>query len=140
MLTLTKRYPFSAAHRLWNDALSPEENQKLYGPCINIHGHNYTVEVTVAGKPSPETGMIIDIVALDALVKRCILSAVDHRYLDVDVPFLQGKLSTVENVAQAFYQRLVAEIPPAVKLYRVRVFESEQNWAEVSQEENLQHA
>jgi 6-pyruvoyltetrahydropterin/6-carboxytetrahydropterin synthase len=139
MLTLTRRYPFSAAHRLWNPDFSPEENARHFGKCVNLHGHNYTLEVTVTGIPNPQTGMIMDLVALDERVNDVILSAVDHKHLDQDVPFLNGVLSTVENVAQVFYQRLAAEIQPPATLHRVRLYESDQHWTEVTREEMSPH-
>lgn len=131
MLTLTRRYPFSAAHRLWNDTFSEMENRRHFGACVNIHGHNYALEVTLQGEPSPETGMIMDLVALDELVHTIIVSKVDHTYLDQDVDFLAGQLSTVENVAQRFFEILRPRIPDPAKLYRIRLYESETNWTDV---------
>jgi 6-pyruvoyltetrahydropterin/6-carboxytetrahydropterin synthase len=83
--------------------------------------------------------MITDIAALDALVQARILDAVDHTYLDADVPFLAGILSTVENLVQVFYNRLAPEMPTGARLYRVRVYESEQNWTDVTEEEITAH-
>lgn len=131
MLSLTRRYSFSSAHRLCNPNFSEEENSQTFGPCANLHGHNYTLEVTVAGSPSPQTGMITNIIDLDRTVHTVILSEVDHKYLDQDVPFLKGVLSTVENVAQVLFDRLAPEIKAPATLYRVRLYESEGNWIDV---------
>lgn len=132
MLTLTRRYTFSAAHRLFNPQLSAEENSRNFGLCGNLHGHNYTLEVTVAGTPNPKTGMILEINTLDQLVRSVILDVVDHKYLNEDVPWLEGVVSTVENVAQVFYQRLAPEISAPVVLHRVRLYESDDNWIEIT--------
>lgn len=132
MTILTRRYTFSAAHKLWSEAFSEVENQRHFGKCVNLHGHNYTLDVSIAGTPAPETGMITDLAGLDAVVQVQILEHVDHTWLDADVPFLTGMLSTVENLAQVFYERLSSEMPPGAVLERVRLYESEQNWTEVT--------
>ena len=87
MVHLTRRYRISAAHRLHNESLSPEENARLYGKCNNPrgHGHDYALEVTVAGEVNPRTGMVIDIGLLDRLVEREILDRFDHKHLNLDV-------------------------------------------------------
>lgn len=132
MLCLTRRYHFPAAHRLWNPSLSAQENEAHFGPCTRLHGHNYTLAVTLSGTPHPTTGMIINIPQLDQLVQETLLQFVDHRHLDDDVAFLQGILSTVENVAQVFYNRLEPALPSHVSLYRVRLYESENNWTDIT--------
>jgi 6-pyruvoyltetrahydropterin/6-carboxytetrahydropterin synthase len=130
MLTITKRYAFSAAHRLWNDQFSPEENERIFGMCIRTHGHNYVLEVTIAGEPDPETGMILNLPVLDALVRDEILTHLDHRFLEEEVAFLKGTLTTVENVVQILFQRLQPCVPVPARLHRLRLFESDYNWAE----------
>lgn len=139
MVFLTRRYVFSAAHRLWREDFTDAENQRYFGPCSRLHGHNYTLEVSVQGPPSEQTGMIVDLVDLDALVHAQILSHVDHTCLDEDVPFLRGVLSTVENVAQCFYNRLMSQIPQPAKLCRVRLYESEASWVEITQPAVVRH-
>ena len=125
-LELTQRQEFSAAHRLHDPSLTDEENARLYGPCNNPngHGHTYVYEVTVKGTVPP-SGMIIDLNILRGIMKEEIFDQVDHKHLDLDVPFLQGKISTAENLALAFWQRLAPRIDdhPNCRLYRLRVFE-----------------
>jgi 6-pyruvoyltetrahydropterin/6-carboxytetrahydropterin synthase len=122
---LTRVYHFSAGHRLVNAALSPEANARLYGPCHRPHGHNYYVEVTVAGSPDPITGMAVDLGRLDEIVDRAILGEVDHRTLE-EVPALAGVVTTGEGLARAFWRRLDAALP-AGTLTRLAVVETAKN-------------
>ncbi len=122
---LTRVYHFSAAHRLENRALSPEANAALYGNCHRPHGHNYYLEVTVAGRPDPVTGMAADLGWLDAAVRRAVLDRVDHRALE-DVPALQGVVTTGESLARAFWRILEPEVG-APALRRVGVVETAKN-------------
>ena len=132
MLTLTRQYQFSAAHRLVVESLSEQENQRLFGPCARLHGHNYTLEVSVTGPQDPECGMVMDLVTLDALVTARILSKVDHICLDTDVDFLVNMLSTVERVGQAIFDELAPHIPSPARLTRIRLAESATNWVDIS--------
>lgn len=125
-LALTRVFHFSAGHRLQNPALSEGENRETYGPCARPHGHNYLVEVTVGGAPDPFSGMAADLNRLEATVKRAILDLVDHRTLDVDVPALAGVVTTGENLAQAFWRMLQAELPSG-SVKRVAVVETANN-------------
>lgn len=123
---LTRSYHFSAAHRLASPARSPEANQRLYGPCARPHGHNYLVEVTVAGALDPETGMSADLAHLDGVVQRVLLARVDHHDLSTSVPELAGIVSTGEELARAFWEWLAPELPPGT-LRRVAVIETASN-------------
>lgn len=128
---VTRRVHFNAAHRLHNPAKSDAWNQATYGPCNhpNWHGHNYVLEVTVAGEPDPETGYVIDLGELKALLEARILRKLDHRNLNLDVDFLQGILPSTENVAVAIWHQL-ADALPAGRLHSVRLHETERNMAE----------
>lgn len=132
MMLLTRRYGFSAAHQLWNSDWDAVQNEKIFGACARLHGHTYRLEVTVMGFPSTETGMILDLKTMDALVNELILSHVDHQYLDEDVDFIRGKRSTVEILSKVFFDRLTLSMKTHefVDLYRVRLYESDDNWAE----------
>ena len=123
---LTRTYHFSAAHRLESPALSPEENARVYGQCYRPHGHNYYVEVTVAGPVDPLTGMAGDLAELDAAVKRVLLDRVDHYDLSTTVPALAGVVTTGENLARAFWDWIAAALP-AGALRRVAVVETANN-------------
>jgi 6-pyruvoyltetrahydropterin/6-carboxytetrahydropterin synthase len=131
VIYVTRRAHFSAAHRLYNPAFSDERNEAVFDKCNNPngHGHNYTVEVTVAGEPNPETGYLIDLKKLGAILEREIIDRVDHKHLNVDVPFLSGIIPTAENIALAFWRILEPAITEGA-LHAVRVYESETNYAE----------
>jgi 6-pyruvoyltetrahydropterin/6-carboxytetrahydropterin synthase len=125
MLELTRVYHFSAGHRLDNPSLSPEANAALYGQCSRPHGHNYYLEVTVAGRPDPVTGMAIDLERIDGAVRGRVLDHVDHRTLE-EVPALAGVVTTGEGLARAFWRLLTPAIP-AGALRRVTVVETAKN-------------
>jgi 6-pyruvoyltetrahydropterin/6-carboxytetrahydropterin synthase len=125
-----RRESFNAAHQLCDPGLSDDENRRLFGKCANLHGHNYIVEVVVAGKIDQATGYILDLKALSDLIARRIIRDVDHRNLNTDVPWLKGRVPTAENLAQAFWERLRPELPGGL-LRSVRVWETDKNWAEV---------
>jgi len=130
---ITRRSRFSAAHRLHNPDLSDEENLRVYGRCNNPHGHghNYYLEVTVEGEPDPQTGMIMNLSDLDAIVDREIITKVDHRHFNHDVPFTRDIIPTVENLAIVFWNVLEKPIPGGM-LKTIRLWESENNSASYS--------
>ena len=125
-LALTRRYHFSAGHRLASAELSEADNASVYGQCYRQHGHNYLVEVTVSGALDPVTGYSADLGELDAAVQRVLLDRVDHYDLSGTVPALEGVITTGENLARAFWDWLVPVLP-ADSLRRVRVVETANN-------------
>ncbi len=131
MVYVTRKAHFSAAHRLFNPRFTDEQNEAVFDKCNNLHGHghNYTIEVTVAGDPDPETGYVIDLKKLSDIIEEVILSRVDHKHLNFDVPELDGIIPTAENLAMVFWSLLLPQISEG-KLYNIRVAESENNWAE----------
>ncbi|MGO8794329.1 MAG: 6-carboxytetrahydropterin synthase [Candidatus Sulfotelmatobacter sp.] len=104
---LSRRYLFSASHRLHSDAMSAEENQSTYGKCNNPfgHGHNYTVEVTVSGQVDPKTGMVCNLTDLDGFVEREVLARYDHQNLNFMQEFAQ-EVPTTENLCIQIYEIL----------------------------------
>lgn len=138
MIFVTRKTHFNAAHRLHNPEKSAEWNKKTYGKCNhpNWHGHNYTIEVTVAGEPAPETGFIIDLSKLKQIIKQKILDPCDHRNLNLDVPFLKDIIPTSENLVKAFYNELKEAVEKEASknsiLYSVKLYETERNIAEYS--------
>ena len=131
MVLLTRKIEFSAAHRYDNPAFSPEENRRVFGKCNNAHGHghNYTLEVTVAGEPNAVTGMVMDLKDLKDLLEREIMQRMDHRNLNVEVPELAGKIPTCENIALVIWNLLEPKIPTG-RLHRVRLYESDDLFAD----------
>ena len=130
---ITRRATFAAGHILCRTDWSEAQNREVFGACVNEHGHNYIVEVTVGGPVDAETGMVVNLRHVDAVLRREFIDAVDHRHLNRDVDFLRGVIPTAENVALAAFQRLEPHLKPA-RLLKVRVVESENNAAEVSAE------
>jgi 6-pyruvoyltetrahydropterin/6-carboxytetrahydropterin synthase len=135
-IELGRRYRFAASHRLHSDALSAEENARVYGKCNNPygHGHNYVVEISVSGTLDPATGMIVNLADLDGFVEREVIEAFDHKSLNEDVPAFRAKVPTTENVCKEIYERL--KHFPKAKLERVRVEETSNNAFEYAGEEN----
>ena len=131
MMTLTRRYRFSAAHVLARRDWTPERNLEVYGKCANPagHGHNYAVEVTVRGELDAATGRLISLERLDALVKERVLDALDRRWLDREVPEFAREVPTAENIARFVWRVLKGEISPAV-LHCVRLVETANNCVE----------
>jgi 6-pyruvoyltetrahydropterin/6-carboxytetrahydropterin synthase len=122
-VTLTRVYHFSAAHELAHPELSREANAALYGACHRPHGHNYYLEVSVAGAPDPVTGMAVDLAELDERVARLVLDQVDHHKLE-EAPGLQGVVTTGESLARAFWRILA---PAVGSLRSVSVVETAKN-------------
>jgi 6-pyruvoyltetrahydropterin/6-carboxytetrahydropterin synthase len=141
-MKLTTRYPFSAAHRLHSNQLSEDENWAVYGRCNNPfgHGHNYWFEVTVAGKPDTETGMLVDRRKLDRCVEEEILSRVSHVNLNMQIEELKDLVPTTENVAYVFAQWLREGWMKhfddgAVVFDRIRIYETRNNRFEIQANE-----
>jgi 6-pyruvoyltetrahydropterin/6-carboxytetrahydropterin synthase len=125
MVYLTRKAEFSASHYYHNPELSAEENLRLFGKCNNPngHGHNYTLEVTVKGNVDARSGFVVDLKQLKDILNREILDAMDHRFLNKEVPEFFERIPTTENLAIAIWQRLAPKLTQA-RLHRVRVYET----------------
>ncbi|CAN5892613.1 6-carboxytetrahydropterin synthase [soil metagenome] len=134
---VTRRLHFCAAHRLGREDWSPTENARVYGACANEnwHGHNYELDVTVAGIIDPATGYVLDLKDLRELVERSIIDDVDHRNLNLDVDWLSGLNPTTENLVVAMWRRLAAALPEHVELERLVLWETPRNYVEYTGEE-----
>ena len=106
MIFLTRKAEFSAAHFYWNDDLSPEENERVFGRCANRngHGHNYTIEVTVSGEIDPVTGFVVDLKLLKDILEREVVGVYDHRHLNHEIPDFKTAIPTTENIAIAAWK------------------------------------
>ena len=147
MVYLTRRYRFSAAHRLHNEALSAEENARLYGKCNNLygHGHNYVLEVTVAGRVDPSTGMVSDLAVLDGAVQQEVLERFDETNLNLDGESFQTRVPTSENLCTEIFNLLRRRLEAggaqsSARLERVRLEETDSNFFEYAGEPDRQHA
>jgi 6-pyruvoyltetrahydropterin/6-carboxytetrahydropterin synthase len=125
LLYLTRKAEFAASHYYHNPELSPEENRRLFGKCNNPngHGHNYVLEVTVKGEVDPRSGFVVDLKQLKETMNREVLDAMDHRFLNKEVPEFFTRIPTTENLAIAIWQRLAPKLTNA-RLHRVRVYEN----------------
>ncbi len=136
MIYVTRKVHFNASHRLHNPKKSDEWNRTTFGKCNNPnwHGHNYTLEVTVAGNPNPETGYVIDLSDLKSIIEEKILDQCDHKNLNLEVPFLQGVIPSTENLCEVFFNELEEAVNKAAygdsSLYSVKLYETERNFAE----------
>lgn len=136
MIFVSRKTHFNAAHRLHNPEKSDQWNRDKYGVCnhANWHGHNYQLEVVVAGEPNPESGYLIDLSDLRDIIQTRIIDKCDHKNLNMDVDFLEGVIPTTENLVKHIYQELREPVEqacaPGGKLYAVRLQETERNSAE----------
>ena len=133
---ISRRVHFSSAHRLGRADWSQAENEEVFGQCAspNWHGHNYELDVVVEGEIAPDTGFVFDLKQLRELVEHEVLADVDHRNLNLDVAWLQGRNPTTENLVVAIWQRLKSALPDGVQLARLVLWETPRNWVEYSGE------
>lgn len=131
MLYVTRKMHFSAAHRLYNPNFSDAKNEEVFDKCNNFygHGHNYYLEVTVSGKPNPETGYVIDLKKLKKIINENIIEKVDHKHLNFDVDFLKDIIPTVENLAIQFWKILYPKIKEG-RLHCIKLYESDTSYVE----------
>lgn len=134
MIFLTRRATFSASHYYWNDGWPAEKNEEVFGRCANRngHGHNYTLEVTVAGEPDPVTGFVVDLKWLKDVIEEQIMAAWDHRHLNLEVPEFAHQNPTTENIAVAAWDRLEPTVNAVsgARLNKIRVYETPEIFAE----------
>jgi 6-pyruvoyltetrahydropterin/6-carboxytetrahydropterin synthase len=132
MIRITRRESFNAAHRLYNPKWTVEKNYEVFGPCSRLHGHNWTLSVTVTGEINEDTGFVMDLKKLKDLVREIIINKVDHTYLNEDVSFLKGKLPSTEIFAKEIWNQLYTIILEKYKvyLYEVRLHETENHYAQ----------
>lgn len=131
IVSVTRLVRFNAAHRVFNPALSDAENQRLFGKCNNPnwHGHNYTLEISVEGELDPTTGFTMDLGHLKALAERELVQHIDHKNLNLDVPFMTGIIPSTENLVVACWRILAPKVTPA-RLTRLKLWETENHYAE----------
>ena len=141
MIYVSREEHFNAAHKLHNPNWSDERNREVFGPCANVnwHGHNYDLIVTVKGHPDPETGFVVDLKGLSQLIKQHIIDVVDHKNLNLDVPFMAGKMASTENLIVAFWEILARELPKlstTAQLHALKLYETPRNFVEYYGEVN----
>ena len=131
VVSITRLLRFNAAHRVYNPALSDDENARLFGKCNNPnwHGHNYTLEVSVEGEVDPKTGYVIDLGDLKRIAQRELVGHLDHKNLNLDVPFMAGTIPTTENLVLACWRILAPLVAPA-RLSKLRLWETENHYVD----------
>lgn len=136
MVYLTRKEHFNAAHRLYNPDWPDEKNEEVFGKCANKnwHGHNYNLYVTVKGEPHPDTGFIMNAKQLSDIIKEKVVDKLDHKNLDLDVPFMRGKNSSTENLVKEIWYQLEPHLNDC-QLHCVKLQETETIWCEYFGEE-----
>ncbi|MDX2172508.1 MAG: 6-carboxytetrahydropterin synthase [Bacteroidota bacterium] len=126
MIYLTRHEHFNAAHKLYNPSWTEEKNTEVFGKCANAnwHGHNYDLIVTVKGDVNAETGFLIDAKVLSRILQEQVCDKLDHKNLNLDVDFMQGKLTSTENLAIAIWNQITPYLPTNVKLHCVKLYET----------------
>ena len=130
---ITRRENFNAAHKLWNENWSEEKNFEVFGKCSNQnwHGHNFTIYVTVKGQPNPETGFVINLKDLSEIIRKEVIEPLDHKNLNLDVPFLKGILASTENIVIKIWELIENPILQAGgELVKIKLVETENNFVE----------
>ena len=135
MIYVSRQEHFNAAHKLYNPAWGKEKNIEVFGPCANEnwHGHNFELIVTVKGTPDPETGFVIDLKKLSSLVRAEVIEQLDHKNLNVDVPFMKDKMASTEMVTKEIWKILEPKIKSITrfgKLHSVKLYETPRNYVE----------
>lgn len=135
MLYISRKEHFNAAHKLYNPAWSREKNVEIFGPCANEnwHGHNFDLIVTVKGNPNPETGFVVDLKKLSTLIRSEVVEKLDHKNLNLDVPFMKGKLASCEILVVEIWKILNEKIPSITsygQLHSIRLCETPRNYVE----------
>jgi len=133
MVYLIRRERFSAAHRLFNPALTDAENEQLYGPCSNPnwHGHNYILWVTVKGEVNQDTGYVVDLKQLSGIIKETVIEKLDHKNINTEVDFMKDHFVSTENLAMGIWRVLEPFIKElGIVLHSVKLQETENNSVE----------
>jgi 6-pyruvoyltetrahydropterin/6-carboxytetrahydropterin synthase len=133
MIFLTRKEHFNAAHKLCRDDWSDEKNKEVFGKCANAnwHGHNFDLFVTVKGNPDPETGFVVDLKTLSLIIKENIVEELDHKNLNLDVPFMKGVMPSTENLAIKIWEILYPLVQSErCVLHCVKLYETENNFVE----------
>jgi len=132
MVYLTRAEHFNAAHKLYNPSWTKEKNDEVFGKCANDnwHGHNYDLFVTVKGEPDPDTGFLVDAKKLSIIINEHVVDKLDHRNLNLDVEFMQGKMCSSENLVIEIWNQLQPHLPPGVRLHCIKLYETPRIYVE----------
>ena len=127
MILVTRKAHFNAAHKLWNPQWDQARNEEVFGKCANKHwhGHNFELWVTVAGEVDPDTGFVVDLKWLKKIIEDRVIEPLDHSNINLDVPFMQGRMASTENLAMAIWDQLWETLQhPRYRLYSLQLIET----------------
>ncbi|MCL4144728.1 UNVERIFIED_CONTAM: hypothetical protein GTU68_043753 [Idotea baltica] len=135
MVYISRKEHFNAAHKLYNPKWSEEKNREVFGPCANSnwHGHNFELIVTVKGTPDPETGFVVDLKRLSDLVNELVIDKLDHKNLNLDVDFMEGKMASCEILVMEIWKILdpaTRQITDTGVLHSLKLYETPRNFVE----------
>ncbi|MBX7205529.1 MAG: 6-carboxytetrahydropterin synthase [Bacteroidia bacterium] len=132
MLYITRREHFNAAHKLYNPAWTEEKNCEVFGKCANRnwHGHNFELFVTIKGYPNPDTGFVMDLKKLKQVIQEHVIDPLDHMNINEDVPFMKGKMASIENIVVAIWEQLTPHLDAGCRLHSLKLIETENNFVE----------
>ena len=133
MIYITRRERFNAAHRLFKPEFSDDENLQVFGKCSNPnwHGHNYELFVTVKGNVNPDTGFLVNLKDLSAIIEQRVIEKLDHRNINIEVKFMAGKLASTENLAIGIWNELAGPVSEmGAQLHSIKLYETENNFVE----------
>ncbi len=128
---LVRRQHFSCGHRYFNPSFSEDKNKEVFGPCYSEHGHghNYIIEAYFKGHINPETGMVLNLVDVDKILKN-VTEKLDHKFLNEDIEAFKETVPTTENVAKYCYENICSLCPSDIKISKVKLFENSELWVE----------
>lgn len=129
---ITRKEHFNAAHKLYNPNWTEAQNDAVFGKCANVnwHGHNFDLYVTVKGTPNPDTGFVVDLKQLKKIIQSQIINELDHKNLNLDVPFLKDIMPSIENIIVCIWDRLEPYMPEGCTLHKLTLYETPNNFVE----------
>ncbi len=132
MVFITRIEHFNAAHKLFNPKWSREVNEQVFGKCANEnwHGHNFELHITVKGEPDADTGFVFDVKKLSIIVKEHVIEKLDHKNLNEDVPFMKGKMCSIENLVIGIWNELAPRLPHSIVLHSLKLYETPRIYTE----------
>lgn len=132
MVYITRIEHFNAAHKLFNPNWSKEQNEAVFGKCANEnwHGHNFNLHVTLKGEPDADTGFVFDAKKLSSIIKENVIDVVDHKNLNIDVPFMKDKICSIENLVIGIWNQLAPHLPATATLHALKLYETDRIFVE----------
>ena len=121
---ITKQFKFCAAHKYWNSKWDKEKNISVFEDDVKVHGHNYELDITIKGKPSPESGFIIDLSTIKDIINNNVIKILDHSQIETDIEWFKNRQPSTENLVIFIWNQIVHLIPDPAKLYKIKLRET----------------